>query len=205
MNKLGLIVEGEGEVASAPILIRRFLEKRGHYFEIRRPFRVPRGKLVKPDEISRAVEAVARQTGEGAPILVLLDADDDCIAERSQSMTTAAKAARSDRQISIVLANREFESWFLAAIDSLRGKGGVRVDAECSGNPEAIRDAKGALRQLMATSRYSPTVDQAALASLVDLDLVRSRSQSFDKPCRELEQLVAEETDQNPSGPPALT
>lgn len=56
----------------------------------------------------------------------------------------------------------------------------------------------------MTSSRYSPTVDQAALASLVDLELVRSRSKSFDKLCRELEKLVAEGgaegTDQSPSG-----
>jgi hypothetical protein len=60
----------------------------------------------------------------------------------------------------------------------------------------------------MSASRYSPTVDQAALASLVDLDLVRSRSKSFDKLCRELEKLVAEdgaeEMDQSPSGSPIL-
>lgn len=123
--------------------------------------------------------------------LVLLDADDDCIAKLNSQLTTAARAARDDRHISIVLANREFEAWFLASISSLRGRGRVRADAEWPGDPEEPRDAKGKLGQLMTSARYSPTVDQAALASLMDLQLARQRSPSFAKLWRELEKLMA--------------
>jgi Domain of unknown function (DUF4276) len=191
MTKLGIIVEGEGEVTSAPVLLRRLAEQRGHQLEVHRPFRVPRGKLVKADELHRAVEAVARQVGEGSPILVLLDADDDCIATLSKDMTATARAARSDRRISVVLAKREFEAWFLAAIESLRGKRSVRADAIWDGDPEAVRDAKGVLRQLTEPMRYSPTVDQAALTSMMDLDMARARSKSFDKLCREVDKLLS--------------
>lgn len=191
MLKLGIIVEGEGEVISAPILIRRICEELGHYVEIRRPFRVPRNKLVKSEEIERAVEAMARITGDGAPILILLDADDDCIAKLAANMEQAARTARRDRQISVVLPNREFEAWFLASLSSLRGKGKVRADAEWSGDPESVRDAKVRLDELMTSARYSPTVDQAALASLMDLELARQRSPSFAKLWRELEKVIA--------------
>ena len=34
---------------------------------------------------------------------------------------------------------------------------------------------------------YRPTVDQAALADAIDIDLARGRSASFDKFCRVLE------------------
>jgi hypothetical protein len=36
---------------------------------------------------------------------------------------------------------------------------------------------------------YSPTVDQAALASAMDLELARTRSKSFDKLYRDLSRL----------------
>lgn len=86
MISLGLIVEGEGEIASAPVLIRRVAERLGLVVQVQRPFRVPRGKLVKSKELQRAVEAVARLAGPGAPILILLDADDDCVKELSARM-----------------------------------------------------------------------------------------------------------------------
>lgn len=191
MIKIGLIVEGDGEVLAAPILIRRIGEALGHHIEVRRPFRVKRDKLAKPGEIERAIESTARLVGAGTPILVLLDADDDCIAKLNTQLTTSARATRDDRPISVVLANREFEAWFLASISSLRGRGRVRADAEWPGDPEEPRDAKGRLGQLMTSARYSPTVDQAALASLMDLELARQRSPSFAKLWRELEKVIA--------------
>ena len=42
----------------------------------------------------------------------------------------------------VVLAHREFEAWFLAAIESLRGTGGIRADAESHHDPESPREQK---------------------------------------------------------------
>jgi hypothetical protein len=191
MITLGAIVEGDGETTALPILVRRLGELRGVQVQVRRPFRVPRGKLVKDDELRRAIEAVARQLEPGAPILILLDADDDCIATIGARMLATARAARHDRELSVVLANREFEAWFLAALESLRGKRRIRLDATWDGDPESVRDAKRALREQMEPPIYSPTVDQAALASAMDLELARARSRSFDKLCRDLDRLLA--------------
>lgn len=105
-------------------------------------------------------------------------------------MLASARAARNDRDLAVVLADREFEAWFLASLESLRGKRGIRADAQWTGDPEAVRDAKGALRALTERSIYSPTVDQAALVSLMDLDQTRTRSRSFDKLCRDLSRLL---------------
>jgi hypothetical protein len=91
-----------------------------------------------------------------------------------------------------VLAVKEFEAWFLAAAPSLAGKRGLPDNLEPPADPEQIRDAKGWL-QKRRTDRlaYAPTVDQPALAAVVDLAQVRARSSSFDKLWREVERLLA--------------
>lgn len=192
MTTLGVIVEGDGEVAAAPVLLRRLAAQLGRTVTVARPFRVPRGKLVKPQELQRAVEAVARQCGPGAPILVLLDADDDCIKELATRLLAEARTARADRPVAVVLANREFEAWFLAALDSLRGHRNLPASARWPGNPEGVRDAKRVLGELMAPASYSPSIDQVALASRMDLELARVRSPSFDKLVRDVARLLRE-------------
>ena len=67
--KLGVIVEGQGDVAALPILLRRICERLSlvEAVEIVRPHRIPRSKLIRADELERAIELVARDTGPGAP------------------------------------------------------------------------------------------------------------------------------------------
>jgi hypothetical protein len=93
-----------------------------------------------------------------------------------------ASGERPDLRIVAALAHSEFEAWFLAAIESLRGCRGVRIDAQPPEAPEAIRGAKERLQSLMSFGRhYSETVDQAALAATMDLDLAARRSPSFER------------------------
>ncbi|MEZ4360647.1 MAG: DUF4276 family protein [Kofleriaceae bacterium] len=186
---MGLIVEGHGEVEAMPVLLRRVAAALGVAVQATRPFRVPRHQLIKEAELQRTVEAVARRVGTDGPILIVLDADDDCIRDRAASMLDQARATRRDRELAVVLPNREFEAWFLASIESLRGRARVRPDACWPGEAESVRDAKGALQSLMAGT-YSPTVDQPALAALMDLELARQRSRSFDKLWRDLARLL---------------
>jgi hypothetical protein len=83
---------------------------------------------------------------------------------------------------------REYEAWFLAAAESLRGRRGLPSDLEAPATPEAFRDAKGWLGDRMPRG-YSPTADQPALTDLFDLERAR-RSPSFDKLVRELTRLL---------------
>ncbi len=78
------------------------------------------------------------------------------------------------------MAHREYEAWFLASIVSLRGKRGIREDAEPHPEPEAPRDAKGQLEARMCRGdSYSPTADQAALTAGFDLATAYARCRSF--------------------------
>ena len=94
--------------------------------------------------------------------------------------------------VAVVLANKEFEAWFLGAKESLQGLRGIRRDASTPLLPEGIQGAKERLTRNMENRRYLEVDDQPALAESMDLGMVRQRCPSFDKLWRELERLLKE-------------
>ncbi|NNC20017.1 DUF4276 family protein [Corallococcus exiguus] len=188
--KIGLIVEGHGEVVAAPILVRRLTQWIAPtvHPEVLLPHRIPRGQLVKEDELRRAIELTARKVGDDGLILVLLDADKDLPCVLGPRLLTWARSQRSNRTISVVVAQCEYEAWFLAAAESLRGQRGLRSDLRAPSEPERIRDAKGWLGSHMPQA-YSETLDQPALTSVFDLEAAR-RADSFDKLVRDMGTLL---------------
>ena len=121
--QISCIVEGHGEVAAVPILIQRIALSLDPGLPIfpPRPIRVSRNQVVKAGELERVVELAARKiSGQGA-IFILLDSDNDCPAELGPELLYRARQVRSDLPMAVVLAKREFEAWFLAAAESLRG------------------------------------------------------------------------------------
>jgi Domain of unknown function (DUF4276) len=94
--------------------------------------------------------------------------------------------------VSVVLAKREFEAWFLASAQSLAGNFGFLADMEAPADPEGVRGAKGWLsRHRPRGHPYKETVDQAVLTSAFDIGRARKHSPSFDKFCREIEALLS--------------
>lgn len=187
------IVEGHGEVDAVPILLRRLLEQHGaHQVRVEKPIRLPRGRLVNRDHLERAIRIGCAKTDDPA-ILVLLDADEDCPARLGPQLLSWARDVVPSRvPVGVVVAKTEYESWFLACLDQLRGQRGIRVDAEVPPDPEAIRGAKEYLqRQMVPGWVYSETVDQPALTRLLSLELARARSPSFDKLYREVGRIAA--------------
>jgi len=192
---LGCIVEGHGDVAAVPVLLRRLQKelKPELHLDIPPPWRTGRYKLVKPRELERSVERLARQLREPRAILILVDADDDCPKELAPQLLSRARSARSDIPIGLVLAKYEFEAWFLAAVESLQGHCGLEEDISPPPDPEAVHDVKGFLGRHMKGSRsYSQRIDQPALTAVFDMELARKRSNSFEKCYREVQRLLAE-------------
>ena len=111
---------------------------------------------------------------------MLLDANGDCPAELGAALLRRARAARPDLLIEVVLAKCEYEAWFIAAADSLRGTRGISNAANVPPDPESIRGAKEWLRARMS-GPYSSTADQAALTARFDMTAARRRAPSFDK------------------------
>lgn len=190
--KLIAIVEGHGEVQAVPVLLRRVLHEQLQIYDIEvdPPIRIPKNKLLKQGELERAIELAARRTSPTDGIIVIVDADDDCPAQLGPEVATRAKNCRPDRRVSVVIAKREFEAWFVAAADSLAGQRGLASDLVPPDDAEGIRDAKGWLsRHKSPGFSYRETIDQAALASQVNLEKAQ-RCPSFDKFVREVVTLV---------------
>jgi hypothetical protein len=149
------------------------------------PVRVTKSKLLKTGELERAAQLAALNAGENGGLLVLLDSDDDCPAVLGPDLLARVRAARADLPSAVVLAKREFESWFLASARSLRGRRGLPQDLEPPDQPEEIRGAKEWLSNHIPDGAYAPTVDQASLTYALDFTLAR-RAGSFDKCYREI-------------------
>jgi hypothetical protein len=189
------VVEGEGELGALPVLLRRLLYAAEVWnADVLPPFHVDRGRLVRQGGIESAVDALARRVPVDGPggVLLLIDADDDCPADLGPALLRRAEATRPDRRIAVVLANREFEAWFLASAPSLGGKAGLDHGLDVPANHETLRDCKGWLTHHRADgNRYRPRVDQSALASAMDIELARRHSDSFDKFCRDITYLIS--------------
>jgi hypothetical protein len=185
------IVEGYGDVEAVPLLLRRiFIEDlRRTDVTVLRSIRVPKTKLLKSGELERAVELAARQIQRGDAVLILMDADDDCPAELAPQLLSRAIEARPDRNIRVVLANKEYEAWLIAAVASIAGHRNLRCHLLPPVAPETIRDAKGWLtRSSRSHSAYRETLDQPALTQIFDLHQARV-CPSFDKLCRDMASL----------------
>lgn len=177
--RIGSIVEGHGEVEAVPILIRRIaLEIYGRPADAQRPHRLPRSKICTPSELQRALQLQVARAGLGGGVLVVFDADDDDPA--SVRDTVRAVAGHQPGRVGVAVAVKEFEAWFLAAIESLRSHRDVRDDASYGRDPEGRRNCKKELELLMNES-YSETRHQSAFSALMDLSAARQRSASFDQ------------------------
>jgi hypothetical protein len=190
--KIGLVVEGHGDFKAAPILFRRIGHDidRSVLLDVQQPIRRPRSSLVRTaGELERAVELAALKARPRGGVFVLLDSDDDCPATLAPHLLARAQTAGMGLPVSVILPQREFEGWFLAAAESIRGKRGLPVDLAPPPNPEEIRGAKGWLRERMRGRVYSETIDQPALTAMFDLNEARA-AKSFDKCYRELRLLI---------------
>jgi len=175
------IVEGQSEVQSVPLLLRRMLVQEGASgVEVLRPFRVKRNKIVREGELERTLKLVQRIRPEMGGVLLLLDADDSPPDALTHDLQERCQKTLPAVPVSVTLAVREFECWLLAAKESLRGYRGIREDARAPSEPDAVRDGKGSLsRNMHSGRRYMAVDDQPALAAQMNLRRAEERSPSF--------------------------
>lgn len=204
MPKIVTIVEGEGEQGAVPILIRRVAEELG-IFDVNGYNTIPTQRNRFPRmavERDRAMAAARRGAqGDGA-ILVLLDSDGEppCVDSRHRSspcilggdLLREIEPLAAALPVAVIMAEREFEAWFVAAASSLIGSRGLEAGTKAPEDPDSIRDAKGWLTARMerADHAYNPTADQARFTERFDMEMARQRSPSFDRCYREIERLI---------------
>ena len=187
------IVEGHGEIQAVRDLVSRIaVEFCGVRVDVAQPFRLDSGKMRKPEELAKAVRFQAsRVLGRGG-VLVLRDGDDNdvnCPVELARSLVPSAGLVPVP--VEIVIARHEYEAWFLASMESLRGHSAVRDDAVSLPDPEAHRGAKSRLERMMNES-YKETLHQAKFSALVDLRTAAANSRSFRRMVHAVELLAGQ-------------
>ena len=179
------IVEGYGEAKALPVLLRRPLDQASAWeVEIRRPIRRKRSELVNQPELERTVKAARYEPGCNA-ILILFDGDKDCPAELGPRVHEWASAVCGELPCEVVMPHKEYEAWFLAGTESLRGRRGIRNNALAHRDPEAPWGAKAQLEvQMEKEGSCSETTDQAAFSALFSMPAAYSGCRSFRKPTK---------------------
>lgn len=198
------LVEGHGEVEAVPVLLRRLLaEAECAHIEVGAPIRRTQSQLRRMEGVQAGVRIALLQP-RCAAVVILFDGEDDCPRELAARVRAWAREAAGDTPCDVVVAYREYETWFLAALESLRGRRGIRSDAVAPLNPESRRNAKAALEEFMpAGCAYSETIDQPALSAIFDLELACRRNRSFRKMVKAVGDILVQLGQAKTAWPPA--
>lgn len=192
------IVEGQGEVKSLRILLYRIWVELlgGEHIHVHLPIRQSRSKLVRNGRIQiedvestvkladSKIRIYSKRMSDPALILILFDADQDCPARLGPQLLESAKSAFPHRDITCVIVNVEYETWFVAAAESLSDYLDLK-EIEPPQSPEESRLGKRWIKNRFR-GKYQETENQPALTQAMNLASCRQRSPSFDKLCREL-------------------
>lgn len=188
-------MEGHGEYESVRTLIERVWIEHlgGEYVEVLRPIRRSRNDLAREDGVKRAVGlalsklAITSPQDDPGVVLILLDADEDLPCKLAPQILEWAQRVHPKADIACVLANVEYETWFVAAAESLQEYLDLRQDEVIPANPERLRLGKAWIERHFRGVRYSETQDQPSMTARMDLSVCRRGAPSFDKLCREFE------------------
>lgn len=204
------IVEGHGEATAVPELIERWLKHRQfNNFQVQKPAVCTRGcgALKAAHDINQGlgVEYFVKNALRMGPsaIVIVLDADDECILrERCDSeklgpeLLRRASAVSDGVPVAVAIANRTFESWFMA---SLRRICNANIFPRTALLPadkgiDELPGHKGRIGnwlRIMRGSGYEERTDMKLLAAQVGFSqAARRRSPSFGKLIRELERVI---------------
>lgn len=189
------IVEGHGDYQAIRTLLHRIWTELlgGKHVDVVCPIRQPRSKLIQKDGLHKAVDLATSKLGHAGPpddpalVLVLIDAHDDCPARLGPKLLAVAKEKRPDTDVCCVVANVEYETWFVAAAESLHDYLNLGPHDVVPEAPEETGAGKAWIARRFKGTKYSETVDQPAMTARFDLSACRRRSPSFDKLCRELQ------------------
>jgi hypothetical protein len=185
------IVEGPGDVTAVPLLIRRICYELECCLGARvaAPMKVARSKMVQEAEMRKYLR-IASADPECKLILLFMDADDDCAKEISELLRPWIEGEALRVRCEVIVIPREFECWFISAIESLRGVRGISEAATSHTTPEMVRNPKAILtRWMQGTAAYHETADQVAFTQSLDLAGVRLRCRSFRRLIAKIEML----------------
>ena len=193
------VVEGPGDVAALPILLRLILDYLQEYeIGVATPKNAHgSGNLLRPSGLEKFVEYAWRTTGAGG-VLVVMDTESPgmCPKTAAPALASRLREVGAPRSISIVLAKTEYEVWLISSIESIAGKtlkGSASIDPATTApvDCESIVNPKAWIeRHFERQSTYKETLHQAAMSAYVNPVLAEQRSRSFRRLVNAIRQLV---------------
>ena len=189
--KILAFVEGEGEQSALPTLLNRLhreacVHNEGRWNEPMiplPPWKVGLDKLSDRTPLQKKIRD-AFYVKDFDALLILVDADDVCPRREIAARISWVGAACAGTPFAYVFAYREYESWFLASMESLRGIASIRPDAVSLDNPEEPRGAKERIEACMLLRRatcYRETTHQKLLTASFDMASAYRACRSFRK------------------------
>lgn len=180
--KLGLIVEGDGDVEAMPILLRSIFHSLECFnVQFEPPVRLGEfNNLIRGKKFGPFLQMLLNDDDIDG-IIVSCDLDDGCPIEARDALIDfiVQKNHNIEKPVSVVLFNREFEALFLSQIDILMRKKGLSANdddtADAIARCHLIRGAKEHLRKFIREPSYKESRDQGSLAALLEVDLLGSR------------------------------
>jgi hypothetical protein len=178
-----MVVEGHGDGGAALNLVTRLAKDLGlaglHWAD---PIR---GRNLHQERGVQKAGELVRRKGDAAGLLLLRDEDDGCPKELAPVAAGWLRSMSLPFPSAVVLAHREFEAFFLPCLSRMAGlkllspegieRPGLLPGSAFNGDPASIRGVKEWLSSHMPPGRaYKPTLDQLALARLVDFQVLRT-------------------------------
>jgi len=179
-----MVVEGHGEQDAALNLITRLWQDLGlRHTSWVKPIR---GQALNTRAgVLKACELL-RSKADCTHALLLRDEDDGCPRDAGPQTAQWVRESSLPFPAAVVLAHREFETWFLPCVHLMAGRTltgpegverpGLEQGARFEGSDfESIRGVKEWLSKHYAGGRsYKPTLDQLALTRMIDLNMLRA-------------------------------
>lgn len=204
--RIGLIVEGHGDVASLPILLRNIcFSKEIYNCSFPHPMRFGEfNAMLNREKFPNFVQYL-NNNEEIDAIIIACDADDICPVKARKLLLKRISDTVHDirKPIALLLFNREYEALFLSQIDILTGKlGSAGLDdrqlKDTIAKADQIRGAKEFLRGLIPDLNYKEARDQEKLTAILDIEVLGERHRAGLRAVRIMERLAAGEGDEIP-------
>ena len=198
MPKIIPIVEGSGEeLAIAKLIYKVLIGLERYDVQVGRPINAKGcSNIKKVGGLEQWIRYAALES-DCKGVLVLVDSDEDCPKKLAGDFVRRIQAMGIQQSVGVVVANREYEAWFLASLESIAGEkldGQVTFPSELRypGDVEIKRGVKEWLSRHLPSSRiYKETTDQPAMTQMIDIELAKSRSRSFRRLCHAVEEMAA--------------
>ena len=191
------VVEGDGDKAAVPVLLRRMLQERHKVFDCKILTPHMRGDLPGVRRNFDIWFKVALK--EQASILWILDfdcADCDCVKREAELLKQRAQVIHADWPFEVAFLVKEYETLFLCDSESTRSVlKAIPAATIFPQEADVVRGAKEWLSSALPKGvAYKPTTHQAKISAVLNMDLLFQNSRSFSHLDNALQRLIGKAT-----------